>query len=204
MAKHNAKTKLEIERRWVLKCAPYDMIKTVDNNDEILGIFQYYTPKGRFRMSLVLASNTKAIGTVEYVKCVKKAVTYGTASETETVISRNVFDSNFKHATSYIDKIRYKMFRNGHLFEMDTFHFENSYNEKVMTIDHKDIVPSLFILEVELNDIKDKIKMPKALRDVIVCEVTGDFQWSNAMLSTPIKQSTIKAIMGNGTGKKKR
>jgi CYTH domain-containing protein len=152
---------LEIERRWIIKHLP-DL-----KFDDLLHITQYYTPWGRFRKSYNGSVFT-------YYHTVKNRISVGVNEEIEETISKDDYENAIKQATSIITKHRYKYKHNGLVYEFDGMFFKN------------DNVPTLWVLEIELNNINQPIEMPDFIKNTVIKEITGDKAFSNFTLSTKI------------------
>jgi len=155
-------SKLEIERRWLLKELP------ILKFDEFSSIRQYYTPAGRFRE---LYNGSEYF----YYFTIKTTIAVGINKEEETQITKGQFDEAIKTATSYICKDRRKYKDNGLIYEFDSILLSND-----------NTIPSLYIMEVELDDINQPITIPNIIQDVIIREITGEKQYSNFALSIKI------------------
>jgi CYTH domain-containing protein len=154
---------LEIERRWILKCLPENV-----KFDDMLLIRQYYTPEGRYRISYNGSE-------FKYYHTVKKTISHGTNEEIEREITRGEMDFAVGIATSSIMKHRYKLKIDGLVYEFDGLLFDGEWQN-----------PTMWILEIELKHIDQKIDMPQFVKDVIVKEITGDMAFSNKSMSTKI------------------
>lgn len=159
------KKNLEIERRWIMKYLP-DL-----EYDEILAIIQYYTPTGRYRVTC----NVNTHDNIKFYHTIKKIVSYGINEEDEKEITETEFNEAVKTATSKITKSRHKYKHSGLTFE-----FDGLILDPVLTD------PTLYIMEIELNDIKQVINIPVEINKVIIKEITGDKVFSNHALSTKI------------------
>lgn len=156
-------TKLEIERRWLLKCLPDIKYK------EIHEISQHYYNNERYRSSRVIIDdiylNTK------YFLTKKETVSPGVNKEDERSILGEHFLAGVKLANKAIFKTRYIYEYYGKKFEIDAFIFSNTN------------VPSLYIMEVELNDINEEVHIPAFIEHQIIMEVTGFEQFRNYNLA---------------------
>jgi len=157
-------TNLEIERRWIIKHLP------ILKFDETLAILQYYTPTGRYRVSCNVGTEIS-----KYYHTVKKTVSYGVNEENEKEITKDEFIDAIKTATSKIAKSRRKYKCDGLVYEFDG-----------LMLDPIDSVSTLYIMEIELNDINQTINMPYDIKKLIIKEITGDTAFSNLQLSTKI------------------
>lgn len=172
---------LEIERRWLLKGLP-DVVENAD----ILHITQAYAPKGRYRRSVVIRSDDRTKGEIDYVHTIKRTLAHGVNEEIELPVTHLAFKNNFAKADRYLDKVRYVVKRGKLKYEIDGFYFNGV-----------ELEPSMWILEVELDSIKQPIKFPKTIKDCIVREITGDATLGNYNLAIPcdgienVKQKSV-------------
>jgi len=159
----------EIERKFLLKKFPQNSLVTLASKGlKIFDIEQFYFKvdgkKKRFRVKTNDNDNKKT-----YYQTEKTMFGPGEFEEIEKVISEDeffeVFNANKKKG-SVITKDRFVVKMNGLDWEVDRY---------------KNI--DLVILEVELDDIKQEIKIPKFLKELIVMEVTGVKEFSNHSLS---------------------
>lgn len=157
-------TNLEIERRWIIKRLP------IVKFDETLAIIQYYTPTGRYRVSCDVYTEIS-----KYHHTVKKTVSHGVNEEDEREITKEEFTDAIKTATSKIIKSRRKYNCDGLVYEFDG-----------LILDPIEEDPTLYIMEIELNDINQNINMPYSIKELIIKEITGDKAFSNLQLSTKI------------------
>ena len=159
------KDNLEIERKFLLKNVP-----TFTEKIDILLIHQIYVKIGgenrRFRKTL----NTKTQEEV-FHQCVKKDLSPGVFEEIEKEITEKKFNEMESRDHSYIMKKRYVHKENGLKWEIDEY-----LEIKMVT------------LEVELDSIKQKIKIPKFIKNLIIVELTGKKEFSNYRLSLKVKK----------------
>ena len=153
------KKNLEIERKFVLSNVP-----EFEDVEELL-IYQIYVDISgkinRFR-------ETRNIKTQEsvYHHCIKTSLSHGVFQEIENEISNKVFQEMRKLEVSSILKKRYV------------------YKEKGLKWEVDDYMGFRFVtLEVELDNINQKIEIPKIISDYIIAEVTGIKEFSNYNLS---------------------
>lgn len=161
---------LEIERRWLIKKLPVNT-----QFDELLHIKQYYTNEGRFRKSFDGAEIT-------YYHTVKKSISFGVNEEIEHKITQEQFEKaiicNTLHngsTTKCMFKHRYKIKIDGLVYEFDGLLFDELHS-----------TPSMWILEIELKDINERIDMPEFVKSLIVKEITGDKSYSNYSMSVNV------------------
>ena len=157
------KENLEIERKFLLKKVPKFLAKDVD---KFLIHQVYHEINGkihRFRMTENLRSQDEDR---TYIECVKTSISHGVFEEIEKEIGQNKFDRMIKKPHRYIIKERTVYKANGLKWEIDKYH---------------DI--SLVTLEVELDDIHQKIEVPETIEKEIIAEVTGQQVFSNYNLS---------------------
>lgn len=150
---------IEIERRWLLKKFPHSIsfIKTTN-------IVQYYVDgiNGtiRYRKSF------NDTNTIEFEKIIKTNLDYGVNNEEHFDITEEEFNQN--HTFTQIHKIRHTYIHKNLNFELDLFLNRN-----------------LILMEVELEDINQKITIPKEIQNCIIIEVTGMKEFSNYELAKP-------------------
>ena len=168
---------LEIERRWLLKNIP-DKIKGLQYTDEIL-IEQHYLKEGdkvvRYRKIVknVLSDEMKIQKVKTYFRTTKEQLEVGVFEEKEDEVSERRFRKKFYSVqTAYksIVKKRYIYYdkKNKLKYEFDFY--------KNLT---------LIILEIELKDIKQDLKLPKEVEAEVIKELTGDNSFSNYNLAIP-------------------
>lgn len=155
------KENLEIERKFLLKNVP----KFSSGEFKKLIIHQIYVDFGgkinRYRMSEDVDNSTTI-----YHSCVKKSISHGVFEEIEKEISKIEFELMLDEDHRSIIKTRY-VYKQGDLkWEIDSYH-----DMKLVT------------LEVELEDINQKIKIPNIINEQLIVEVTGQKEFSNYSLS---------------------
>lgn len=157
------KNNLEIERKFLLKRIP-----NFDKEVSKFYMHQIYVNidgvMTRFRMTEKLGLKVDENRT--YVQCNKKRISSGVFEEIEKDIAKEVFRDMCHKEHSYIIKIR-------HVYEHDGLKWEVD--------EYADV--SLVTLEVELDDIKQKITIPKIIKKELLMEVTGKKVFSNQNLS---------------------
>ncbi len=160
------KENLEIERKFLLKNVPNFSKKDINR----FHIHQIYVEIdgeiNRFRMAEELVDDFSVDVDVDYVKCVKKPISVGVFEEIEECISKDVFDEMSKKDHRHISKTRIVYEENGLKWEIDVYH-----SMKLVT------------LEVELDDIEQKISIPNFIDDLVITELTGKKEFSNYNLS---------------------
>lgn len=158
-------TELEIERRWLLRKLP----NFLDNFHEYL-ITQWYTPAGRFRY-MRLYSELSDTFAAKYYHTIKETIAHGINKEIEKEITVDEYLEAVKSSFKVLTKLRYIMTENGLTYEIDHINVNNQ---------------DYFFLEIELDDINQKIEIPDYIRDFIIREVTGDKSLSNFNLAKQI------------------
>jgi CYTH domain-containing protein len=162
-----SKENLEIERKFLLKDVP----KFSPQSIQKLIIHQIYVDVDgknvRFRMTENMRTDDRV-----YHQCSKKVISHGVFEEIENEIDRDTFLSMIKEDHRYIIKTRYVYEECGLKWEVDKYH---------------DI--RLVTLEVELDDIEQKITIPEIIENQMIVEVTGQKVFSNYNLS--IKEGAI-------------
>ncbi len=164
------KDELEIERRWVLKNKPWELIN-FNKCSNILLIFQYYTKNGRFRKVNISDSHSNYKETKHY-HTIKTYVSPGVNREQEKEITCDEFDLATKVYDKSIIKTRYIYY--------------NEQNQKIELDYFMD--SNMYIAEVELNSITEEVIFPDFIARNILVEVTGDKKWSNYNLALPYGQ----------------
>ena len=157
-------TKIEIERRFLLKRAP-----RLKPTEKPLNIVQIYISENntiiRYRLQHTgfwLFSKFKCYKTVK-----RDIGVIGGMEETEIEISFDDFsDIYLNNNHKEIHKIRRRYNVNGLIWEIDKF---------------KDM--ELVICEVELNDINQTITIPNFIKDELIMEITGIREFSNYNLA---------------------
>ena len=160
---------MEIERRWLVEPPDSDLPRT----SSIYSIRQHYLtgyltgsdPIRRIRCTVEL-SNETAPPIYHYTE--KRHIEKGIAEETEQQISFPEYLELSKHIDAergYILKWRHKFVYRKQTFELDQF-----FKPK-----------DLWILELELDSIDQKISLPPFL--TIVREITGEAEFSNYHLA---------------------
>jgi len=147
----------EIERKFLLRRFP-----KIEGDSKEYRIKQWYTPDGlRYRFQV----NTKTKD-VSIFKTKKSNISKGVFQEDEEPISLQDFLKVDLSDSRVLDKIRTVVSYKGFDFEIDVFS------------DH-----DLITLEVELDDINEKIPFPEYIKKEIVKELTGLKEFSNFSLS---------------------
>lgn len=150
---------LEIERRWLLTELP-----DLKWND-LLYIKQYYTPGGRFRQIFNGTIHT-------YFHTIKHNIAPGINEEDEKEITKEEFDLAITKAISYIEKHRY-------IYKVDNLKYE--FDAIITTLNN--IIPTLWILEIELESIDQPLELIPIVTCNVIKEITGDKSYSNFSLS---------------------
>lgn len=163
--KSTKKENLEIERKFLLKNLP-----KFNSKVEKFIIHQIYVKgKGgkvtRYRMTENVDSPIESPQRIYHV-CNKKMLSPGVFEEIESEITRAEFEKMLDLKHRYIIKTRYVYRENGLKWEIDVYH------------DMK-----LVMLEVELEDINQKITIPDIIEEQMIVEVTGQRVFSNYNLS---------------------
>lgn len=163
---------LEIERRLLLKRLP-----TISGGyDEIHKIQQFYGPSGRFRFVEIFNGNwhstNKGLPTIKYIHTVKKSVSKGVNQEVEIEISKNKFEKALNKCTKSLNKTRYIKKVGKYKWEIDVFDFKMVIAE----------------VEVKTKGELKTVKIPKFIKKEMICDVTGNKQFSNFTLSEKWKK----------------
>lgn len=151
------KTFKEIERKFLLKRFP--RLEKINN---VYQIEQWYHSDGfRYRFQLEITT-----GDVKIFKTKKTNISKGVNQEEETILSQNEFNELDLSNSLSIKKIRTVVKYKGHKLELDKYDGMN-----------------IVILEVELKDLNEEIKLPKYIQKEILYEVTGIKEFSNKNLA---------------------
>jgi len=151
------KTFKEIERKFLLKRFP-----KLEKINTVYQIQQWYHSDGfRYRYQLEIPN-----GDVKIFKTRKTNISKGVNQEEETILSQNEFNELDLSNSLSIKKIRTVVKYKGHKLEIDKYEGLN-----------------IVILEVELEDLNEKIPMPKYIDKEILYEVTGIKEFSNKSLA---------------------
>lgn len=151
------KTFKEIERKFLLKRFP-----KLEKINTVYQIQQWYHSDGfRYRYQLEIPN-----GDVKIFKTKKTNISKGVNQEEETILSQNEFNELDLSNSLSIKKIRTVVKYKGHKLEIDKYEGLN-----------------IVILEVELEDLNEKIPMPKYIDKEILYEVTGIKEFSNKSLA---------------------
>ena len=151
------KTFKEIERKFLLKRFP-----KLEKINTVYQIQQWYHSDGfRYRYQVEIPN-----GDVKIFKTRKTNISKGVNQEEETILSQNEFNELDLSNSLSIKKIRTVVKYKGHKLEIDKYEGLN-----------------IVILEVELEDLNEKIPMPKYIDKEILYEVTGIKEFSNKSLA---------------------
>lgn len=167
---------LEKERRFLIKF-PLSPEITAQLNDPInpaARIIQVYlkNESGLVERVRAISMEIGASRFKNFFHTIKKHVSPGISEEDENEISAEQYENLLQRADEKrqgINKVRYYLDYQGKHFELDIFLGE-FFNK-----------PCLVILEIELDDLSEKIELPPHLE--IVEEITGKPEYSNYMLS---------------------
>ncbi len=151
------KTFKEIERKFLLKRFP-----KLEKINTVYQIQQWYHSDGfRYRYQVEIPN-----GDVKIFKTRKTNISKGVNQEEETILSQNEFNELDLNNSLSVKKIRTVVKYKGHKLEIDKYEGLN-----------------IVILEVELEDLNEKIPMPKYIDKEILYEVTGIKEFSNKSLA---------------------
>lgn len=151
------KTFKEIERKFLLKRFP-----KLEKINTVYQIQQWYHSDGfRYRHQVEIPN-----GDVKIFKTKKTNISKGVNQEEETILSQNEFNELDLNNSLSVKKIRTVVKYKGHKLEIDKYEGLN-----------------IVILEVELEDLNEKIPMPKYIDKEILYEVTGIKEFSNKSLA---------------------
>lgn len=160
----NKKIPLEIERKFLLRRLPIELLKK--RKHEIIDIIQYYFYINGVWQRFRVASTKNS---TKYIHTIKKSLSPGVYQEDEKEITKFEFIeiySKYYKTGKTIKKTRYVIKYKGLKFEID---------------EYKNL--SLVVLEIELPKLTFKFDFPKGLQQEIIYEVTGIKQFSNLSLS---------------------
>ena len=151
------KTFKEIERKFLLKRFP-----KLEKINTVYQIQQWYHSDGfRYRYQVEIPN-----GDVKIFKTKKTNISKGVNQEEETILSQNEFNELDLNNSLSVKKIRTVVKYKGHKLEIDKYEGLN-----------------IVILEVELEDLNEKIPLPKYIDKEILYEVTGIKEFSNKSLA---------------------
>ena len=151
------KTFKEIERKFLLKRFP-----KLEKINTVYQIQQWYHSDGyRYRYQIEIPN-----GDIKIFKTKKTNISKGVNQEEETILSQNEFNELDLSNSLSIKKIRTVVKYKGHKLELDKYDGMN-----------------IVILEVELKDLNEEIKLPKYIQKEILYEVTGIKEFSNKNLA---------------------
>jgi len=150
------KTFIEVERKWLLKNTPNL------TPDRTINIIQFYT-EGNIRYRREKSSDEKQ---EFFYKIEKQPIGKGKSLETMEEISLKEFWTSTQNCPYMIRKKRYVYKQDGFNIEIDAFHNIQ-----------------LILMEIEVDSLKDEIKIPEEIKKYIIKEVTGDADFSNKHLS---------------------
>ena len=151
------KTFKEIERKFLLKRFP-----KLEKINTVYQIQQWYHSDGfRYRYQVEIPN-----GDVKIFKTKKTNISKGVNQEEETILSQNEFNELDLSNSLSVKKIRTVVKYKGHKLEIDKYDGLN-----------------IVILEVELEDLNEKIPLPKYIDKEILYEVTGIKEFSNKSLA---------------------
>lgn len=163
---------LEIERKFLLKKIPKEVIEKYKKGLQVLDIIQYYFfINGVWQRYRVVKSNSKK---TKFIHTIKKSISHGIFEEDERTIREKEFlEKKKEHKKNYavIRKKRYAIKYKGLKFEVDVY-----------------LDLSLVILEVELPKLNHSFEFPDGLFEEIIIEATGMKQFSNFNLALKIKK----------------
>lgn len=151
---------VEVERRWLLRNLPDNAMK-----ESILSIEQWYEEADKGVIRYRSWHNVRTPKEVYYEKIIKLPVSAGINTEEHFPVDEDSFFKSLHNGMRHIAKTRY-VFHWGTKFELDVF---NDF--------------SLIILEVELNNLDEKIIWPDWLEKEIIAEITGQKEFSNYNLA---------------------
>lgn len=151
------KTFKEIERKFLLKRFP-----KLEKINTVYQIQQWYHSDGfRYRYQVEIPN-----GDVKIFKTKKTNISKGVNQEEETILSQNEFNELDLNNSLSVKKIRTVVKYKGHKLDIDKYEGLN-----------------IVILEVELEDLNEKIPLPKYIDKEILYEVTGIKEFSNKSLA---------------------
>lgn len=171
-SKKKKKINLEIERKFLLKRFPKQVIEKYKKGLQVLDIVQYYFfINGVWQRYRAVNSKNK---NTKYIHTIKKSISPGVYQEDERTIKEKEFlEKKKEHNKNYavIRKTRYVVKYKGFKFEIDVY-----------------LDLSLVILEVELPALNHSFEFPIGLFEEIIMEATGMKQFSNFSLAVKVKK----------------
>ena len=168
------KPNLEIERRFLLRELPnvrYEQVMDIEQCYLDIDGKEYRIREARDREFFDMKPG------VDYDLTHKKYVSEGVFEEDIQIIRMSQYKDFRTNATHYIEKVRYihsDFFRLK--WEIDQIYINSAR-------DHKSF---LWIAEIELEDIKQEIKIPFEIQNKIIMEITGIKELSNRALAQKI------------------
>lgn len=166
---------IEAERKWLIKSPKsWALIADLfDNLIDVKRIEQTYLIPDENKQSARIRKTIEGLTgdtNVVYHYNIKNFIEKGVNKEFEKEISKKQYEKLLKNARpdqKEIAKTRFLFKYNNQIFELDLF---------------KRDLNGLAILELELNNINDKVQLPPFLS--IIKEVTGDKKYSNFTLAS--------------------
>jgi CYTH domain-containing protein len=167
--------KLEIERKFVIKLPKSwsDLGKLFDHLIDVKRIVQFYLEPDKDGISPRVRKTVEGLAgdteTVYHYNKKYKTSDPSTNKEEEKEISKEEYNKLVKKChpdKKSVEKIRFLFKHEDHVFELDVF---------------KNDLAGLALLEVELENKKDKVKIPPYLK--VVKEVTDDDRYNNYELA---------------------
>ena len=159
------KINIEIERKFILRNLPDEARK-----HPVLSIEQWYKESDKGVIRYRATQDVKYPENEKFEKIIKLSVAKGINSEENFPIDKEQFYLDLDNDMRFIAKARYVVYC-GQKFEIDVF---NDF--------------SLIMLEVELDNLDEKIMFPDWLQKEIIAEVTGMKEFSNYNLARTAAQ----------------
>jgi CYTH domain-containing protein len=165
--------KLEIERKWLIKFPlSFDNMKEVWNHAiKIEDIYQFYlkSEKGvtdRIRKSIEFGRDEKS---AIFYRTIKRNLSQGIIEEDNFILNRDEYDHFIEIANKDLHpiyKTRYTFDYKNQIFELDIFNKQ---------------FKGLAILEIELNDLEQKVILPHFLCPLL--DVTDNKKYKNSNMA---------------------
>lgn len=180
--------KLEKERKFLVKFPSSwsKLSEMFDNLIDIRRIIQIYLTADKGEQAARIRKTVKGLtgntNTVYHINK-KQPVEPGVHREKEQEISSKQYQDLLNKSSKDkvpIEKTRFVFKYKDQVFELDVF---------------KNTLKGLAILEIELKNIKDKVKLPKFLK--LIKEITKDKRFSNFNLASKDLHSDIKEELEN-------
>jgi len=165
---NSSSEKLEIERKFLLKCLP----DTLCDREETVNIHQLYVTykSENFRIREINWERNRRFPCPQYVLTRKTEIKPGVAREYEEDISYKRFCKYKNHATKELKKRRFKINQKNLIWEID------NYESPI----------KLIIAEIELPEENYPLIIPDFIQKSLIMEVTEFSEFKNYNLAMPV------------------